>query len=142
MITMEIEITDKKNNPFFKRTEVQFVISHENQGTPSQAIIRNELAQELNAKKENIIINRINSRYGVQQTKGYAKIYNSRKEAESVERKHLLKRNKAEGKKEAKKEGKTEEAPAAEPTKEEVAKEGMPEEKPDKEKASEEKKEE
>lgn len=118
---MEIEITEKKNNPFFKRTEVHFIISHENQGTPNQAIIRNELASELNAKKENIIIESIDSSFGIQQTKGYAKVYSSRKEAESIERKHLLKRNRAQEKKpEKKEEEKTEEAPAEEPATEET----------------------
>ena len=101
---MEIEITEKKNNPFFKRTEVQFTITHENQKTPNQAIIRNELANSLNTKKENIIIDNIQSNYGIQQSKGYAKVYLSRKEAESIEQNYILKRNKAEGKKAEKKE--------------------------------------
>ena len=81
---MEIEITDKKNNPFLKRTEVKFIISHINQSTPNQAIIRNELAQSLNAKKEHIIIDHIESHFGIQKTRGYAKVYTSRKEAESL----------------------------------------------------------
>jgi ribosomal protein S24E len=96
---MEIEITDKKTNPFFKRTEVHFVIKHDNQGTPNQAIIRNELAESLNVKKDTIIIDTIHSSYGLQHTKGYAKVYSSRKEAESIEREHILIRNKiSEGK--------------------------------------------
>ena len=108
---MEIEITDKKNNPFLKRTEVQFIISHENQKTPNQVIIKNELANSLNTNKENIIIDHLRSNYGIQKTYGYAKIYSSRKEAETIEQKYILKRNKMVGKKAEKKEESTEETP-------------------------------
>jgi small subunit ribosomal protein S24e len=90
---MEIEIKEKTNNPFFKRTEVHFIIKHENQGTPNQAIIRNELAEVLNSKKELVIIDSIDSGFGIQQTRGYAKVYSSRKVAEQIENEHILKRN-------------------------------------------------
>ena len=91
---MEIEINNKKINPFFKRTEVHFTIKHENQGTPNKGIIRNELAEALNVKRESIIIDRIHSSFGLQHTKGYAKVYTSRKEADAIEHKHILNRNK------------------------------------------------
>ena len=132
---MEIEITEKKNNPFFKRTEVHFTVIHENQKTPKQAIIRNELENSMNTKKENIIIEEIQSNYGIQQSKGYAKVYSSRKEAEAIEQKYILKRNKMEGKKAEKKEEPAEEtppeeAPAAEEAPSEEAEAEPKEEKP------------
>jgi len=131
---MEIEINDKKNNPFFKRTEVHFTIKHENQGTPNQAIIRNELAETLNVKKETIIIDTINSSYGLQHTKGYAKVYTSRKDADKIEQKHILNRNKVSEGKSKKKEEKeepaetTEEAPSDESASEDESKEEASEE--------------
>jgi len=114
---MEIEIDSKKNNPLFDRTEVHFTIQHEGEKTPNREIIRSELAEKLNAKKENIIINDIQSSSGIQKSIGYAKIYSSVKKAEEMERKHILKRNKISGKKE-KKEGEKAET-AEEPPKEE-----------------------
>jgi small subunit ribosomal protein S24e len=92
---MEIEINEKKNNPLFKRTEVYFTVVHPNEATPNRAIIQSELADALNANKDHIIIDRIHSGFGVQKTKGYAKVYTSRTYAESIERKHQLERNKA-----------------------------------------------
>lgn len=140
---MEIEINDKKTNPFFKRTEVHFTIKHENQGTPNQSIIRNELAETMNVKKETIIIDKISSRYGRQYTKGYAKVYSSRKEAEKIEQKHILNRNKVSEGKSKKKEEKEEESesPKEETSSEEPATE-EPKEKTSEEPSSEEKKEE
>jgi len=128
---MEIEIDSKKNNPLLNRTEVHFTIQHEGEKTPNREIIRSELAEKLNAKKENIIINDIQSSSGIQKSIGYAKIYSSVKKAEEMERKHILKRNKISGKKE-KKEGekKPEEKPASaeEPPKEEKPSEEPPKE--------------
>ncbi len=121
---MEIEIDSKRNNPLLNRTEVHFTIQHEGEKTPNREIIRSELAEKLNAKKENIIINDIHSSSGIQKSTGYAKIYSVIKKAEELERKHILKRNKISGKKE-KKEGekKPEEKPVSteEPPKEETA---------------------
>jgi len=122
---MELEINEKKNNPLFKRTEVYFTITHENEKTTNRKIIQNQLAEALNAKKEAIIVERIDSSFGLQQTKGYAKIYSSQKDAEAIERKHQLKRNKISGKS-TKEETKTEEKIAEE------KKEKPAEEKPEK----------
>jgi len=105
---MEIEIDSKKNNPLFDRTEVHFTIQHEGEKTPNREIIRSELAEKLNAKKENIIINDIQSSSGIQKCIGYAKIYSSVKKAEEMERKYILKRNKISVKKEKKEREKTE----------------------------------
>ena len=119
---MEMEIDSKKNNPLLNRTEVHFTIQHEGEKTPNREIIRSELAEKLNAKKENIIINDIQSSSGIQKSIGYAKIYSSVKKAEEMERKYILKRNKISGKKEKKEvEKKPEEksATAEEPPKEE-----------------------
>lgn len=95
---MELEITEKKNNSLLKRTEVQFIAKHENEGTPNRKLIRSELADVLNTKPENIILDSITSSFGSYISKGYAKAYTSLKHAQDVERKFQLKRNKVEGK--------------------------------------------
>jgi small subunit ribosomal protein S24e len=105
---MELEINSKKNNPLFNRTEIRFTIIHKGEGTPNREIIRSELAEKLNAKKENIIINNINSSFGVQQSTGYAKVYSSPKKSEDLEKKYILKRNNIAGKQHKKKEEKKE----------------------------------
>jgi len=91
---MDIEITEKKNNPLFNRTEVLFTIHHKGEGTPNREIIRSEIADKLNVKKENIIINNITSSFGIQKSRGYAKIYSSPKNIENLERKYILNRDK------------------------------------------------
>jgi len=95
---MELEITEKKNNSLLKRTEVQFIAKHENEGTPNRKLIRSELADVLNTKPENIILDSITSSFGSYISKGYAKAYTSLKHAQDGERNVQLKRNKVEGK--------------------------------------------
>ena len=131
---MEIKIESKRNNPLLNRTEVHFIVMHEGEGTPNREIIRNELADKLNAKKENVIINTIRSGFGTQETTGYAKVYTSLKQSKGLERKHFLIRNKIITEETKKGEEKKEEKPAAP--------EGKPEETSEPQKEKEEKTEE
>jgi len=126
---MEIEIESKRNNPLLNRTEVYFTIKHANEKTPNREIIRSELADKLNAKKENIIVGTISSSFGVQETTGYAKVYTSLEKSKNIERKYMLKRNKI-GVKEEKKEKtekKSAETPADQPPVEEPKEESVSE---------------
>ena len=90
---MEIEIQSKTNNPLLDRTEVHFIIHHEGESTPKRELIRGELAEKLNVKKENIMINYMKSSFGTTDTLGYAKVYKSLKEVKAGEREYILIRN-------------------------------------------------
>ena len=104
---MEIEIESKRSNPLLNRTEVHFTIKHQGEKTPNRELIRTELAEKLNAKKENVIVNIINSGFGNQETTGYAKVYLSQKQSMDLEKDHILIRNKI-----IQKEGKDKKKPA------------------------------
>jgi len=120
---MEIEIVSKRNNPLLNRTEVSFIINHKNEKPPNRNIIKTELAEALNANKDNIIIDKIGTTFGLQQCKGYAKVYSSIKHTENIEKKYILKRNKIREKKN-KKDEKTDD-------KKERKEETIPEENPE-----------
>jgi small subunit ribosomal protein S24e len=108
---MEIEIQSKIDNLLLSRTEVRFVILHEGEGTPKRELVRSELAEKLNVKKENIMVNDMHSSFGTRKTIGYAKIYKSIEDAKKGEADPILKRNGLGTKKKAKKvEGKEGEA--------------------------------
>jgi small subunit ribosomal protein S24e len=91
---MEIEIDSKVNNTLLDRTEVYFTIRHKAEGTPNREIIRSELAEKLNVKKENVIVNIIKSSFGHNVISGYAKIYNSVEKSKEIEPDYILMRNK------------------------------------------------
>ncbi len=142
---MELQVVAKRENPLLKRVEVTFKAVHKAEPTPTRDAIRSELAKQLKAPKETVIVDRSVSSFGRYETRGYAKVYQSKEEALSVERSHILVRNKlkeaaAKEKKEGEKpaaaekaapkaEGKPE-APKAEPKAEHKA-EAKPEHKPE-----------
>jgi small subunit ribosomal protein S24e len=131
---MEIEIQSKKNNQLLNRTEVHFIIHHKGEGTPNREIIRSELADKLNVKKEKIMVDHMTSDFGIQNTVGYAKVYSSIEKAKDGERTHILQRNNVIAKEKPKKEEKKEEEiPAEKPEEKPEAGEEAPkdEEKPE-----------
>jgi len=110
---MEINIDNKRNNPLLKRTEIHFTIIHKGEKTPDRELVRTELAEKLNAKKENVVVNYINPSFGLSESIGYAKVYDSKNQMEDIEREYVLKRNTpgAAKKEKPKKEEKPEEKP-------------------------------
>jgi small subunit ribosomal protein S24e len=119
---MEIEIQSKLDNVLLGRTEVRFVILHEGEGTPKRELVRSELAEKLNAKKETIMVDAMHSSFGSRKTIGYAKVYKSIEDAKAREADPILKRNNLGTKKKAKKEASKPEAEKKETPKEKPAK--------------------
>jgi len=107
---MKIEITEKKENPLQKRTEVRFRVDHSGEATPTRKAVVDELSKILKAKKDTVVLNNLDTTYGRGISKGYAKSYESKEAALEFEREYLLKRNNI---------AKEEPAPAAEAPKEE-----------------------
>jgi len=90
---METELLSRKENPFFERIEVEFRTTHASEPTPTRDALREEIAKIAKAKKDLVIIDRMDSDFGRPETTGYAKIYKSKDKILSVERKHILIRN-------------------------------------------------
>ncbi len=91
---MELQVLTKKDNPHLKRVEVTFKAIHKAEPTPTRDALRAFLARELKATKDIVVIDSQASSFGRYETHGYAKVYKSKEEALSVERKHILVRNK------------------------------------------------
>jgi len=108
---MDIEISERKQNPLLGRWEVRFVVHHPNEKTPSRDQIREKLAGQMSGKKGNIVVDSMNSVFGKGTTKGYARVYDDPAVLAMNEPHYLLKRNKLEELKPKKE--KKEAAPAA-----------------------------
>ncbi|MFH1285879.1 MAG: 30S ribosomal protein S24e [Candidatus Micrarchaeota archaeon] len=103
---MDIKITEQRENPLLKRTDVKFVATFAN-ATPSRSEVGAELAKKLGVDIANIAINDMIQGFGEKKVKGYAKVYVDSKTKEATEHKYRLER----GIKKEKKEGE-EAAPA------------------------------
>lgn len=143
---MEIEVVEKVDNKLLNRTEVHFRVVHTGKKTTERELVKSDLAEMFKVKKEQVIVDHIKSKFGTQESIGYAKVYKTIDDAVKVEPDYLLKRNKAASKKAEKEEEaevKPEEKEAVQPETEETQ-EAKPEEKSEekKEQSAEEKKEE
>ena len=90
---MKMEINEKKENVILKRTEVRFTIDHKGESTPSKGAVVDELAKKLDAKRDAIVLNNIDTIYGSGLSKGYAKVYVTKEDAQAIEPEYILKRN-------------------------------------------------
>jgi small subunit ribosomal protein S24e len=103
---MDIKILEDKNNVLLNRRELDFTVKYEGP-TPSRSDIRNKLAAMLNAPFELLIIQKVDTEYGMQEARGYAKLYADEVRMKEIEHEYILKRNpapaeeKAEGEEEA-----------------------------------------
>ena len=124
---MDIEIVSKKENPLLDRTELEVVARHEGAPTPKREEVRELVAAALKVKKEAVVVDHINTRFGQGESRSYVKVYSSKQQAMAVEREPILQRNKLVVKEAPEK--KAVEPAAAEPaTEEPAAEEPAPEE--------------
>ncbi len=110
---MEIEILNKKENPLLGRMEIRFRVTHEGAPTPKREEVRQALGKALNAPKESVVVDQLDSEFGRGQSRGYAKVYTDQDLIKKVERPHILVRNKLAEKVKVAKEAKP--APAPKP---------------------------
>jgi small subunit ribosomal protein S24e len=97
---MEIEIVDETENPMLHRTDVRFELTHED-ATPSRLQVRDSLAATLDKGSDEVVIRKLDTKFGMRKTIGDAKVYESADDARDVEQDHMLERNKIEADTEA-----------------------------------------
>lgn len=90
---MDIEILNENENPMLHRTDVRFEVVHD-QETPGRLSVRDSLAARLNKDAEEVVIRKLDTKFGMRKTVGYAKVYDSADHAADVEQEHMLDRNK------------------------------------------------
>jgi len=90
---MDVDIIEEDENPMLHRTDIRFEITHE-EATPSRLSVRDSLAAKLNKDAEEVVIHKLDTKFGMRKTVGYAKVYDEPEAALEVEQQHMLERNK------------------------------------------------
>ena len=72
---MELQIVKNTDNKLVGRQELELQIIHTSSATPKRMEVRKEVAKQMKAKTELVIIDHLKNRYGRQETIGYAKVY-------------------------------------------------------------------
>ena len=89
---MEIAILEEEGNPMLHRTDVRFRVSHA-EATPDRLGVRDSLAARLGKDADEVVIRKLDTKFGMRTTLGEAKVYESAAHAEDVEQDHMLERN-------------------------------------------------
>ncbi|MFB6189595.1 MAG: 30S ribosomal protein S24e [Halapricum sp.] len=90
---MEVDIIHEEDNPMLHRTDVRFEVVHE-EATPSRLSVRDSLAAKLNKDSAEVVVHKLDTKFGMRKTVGYAKVYDTPEAALEVEQQHMLDRNK------------------------------------------------
>jgi small subunit ribosomal protein S24e len=90
---LKFQIENKKENKLLERTELIFSVEHSGESTPTRDAIRSTIANNMGVQKERVIVDQMETEYGIGLTKGYAKVYESQEGLTKSERYHLLVRN-------------------------------------------------
>ncbi|MHA1947794.1 MAG: 30S ribosomal protein S24e [Candidatus Hodarchaeales archaeon] len=87
---MEITITEEKENPLIGRKEIQAVLTHLGEVTPT----RSKIAAQLNTDLDKVVVQSIDGHFGEPKSRLTVHCYDNAETVLVYEPKHLLKRNK------------------------------------------------
>ena len=90
---MDIEITQEEENELLNRTEVRFSIVHDGE-TPARLAVRDSLAAKLGKGSDEVVVHKMDTKFGMNETLGHAKVYESPEDAREIEEEYMLERNK------------------------------------------------
>ncbi|ELZ03923.1 30S ribosomal protein S24e [Natrialba asiatica] len=90
---MDVDIISESENPMLHRTDVTFELTHED-ATPERLQVRDSLAAKLNKDADEVVIRKLETKFGMRKTVGEAKVYDTADHARDVEQEHMLERNK------------------------------------------------
>ncbi|MDY6775340.1 30S ribosomal protein S24e [Halorutilales archaeon Cl-col2-1] len=90
---MQIDITDEEENSLLDRKEIEFSIVHDEE-TPSRLAVRDSLTAKLGKSSDEVVVHSMKTKRGINETVGYAKVYDSAEAAREVEEEYMLERNK------------------------------------------------
>ena len=90
---MEIDVLEKHDNLLLERTEFRLLAKHPKTGTPKRKELKDALSEALDVKKGVLVIDTIDSEFGKEETRIYAKLYKDIEKARAVENEYILKRN-------------------------------------------------
>ena len=90
---MEITVISEEENPMLHRTDVRFRVSHA-EATPDRLAVRDSLAARLNKNADEVVVRQLDTKFGMRETVGEAKVYQGAGFAKDVEQDYQLSRNK------------------------------------------------
>ncbi len=89
---MKIEVVTDKENVLLNRQDIVFKVIPEGE-VCSRENVKNKLVALLDTEPEQLILDRMNMQYGMQQITGYARLYADAQDALAIEPDYMIARN-------------------------------------------------
>jgi small subunit ribosomal protein S24e len=89
---MELELKKERETPLLSRKRLTFDITFKGT-TPSRNDIREKIADKVKANKDLTIIRHVYTKYGAEQAKVIAHVYNKKEDLDRIEDKKTLKKH-------------------------------------------------
>jgi len=90
---MDFEILEDIENKLLERREIKALIHHEGVPVPKREEVLAKLAAHLNKEREQVVLIKLQAKYGIGQSIAHIHVYNDPKRAKAIEKEHLLKRS-------------------------------------------------
>jgi small subunit ribosomal protein S24e len=90
---MDIMEVEEEENPWFNRIELRVEIDHTGESTPARIAVRDSVAAKRNKDSYEVIVHKIEPKFGSCLAIGEIKIYDSVQAALEVENDYMLERN-------------------------------------------------
>ncbi len=89
---MDVQVLSSKKNPLLYREEFVVLISFD-AATPKREEIRQAIVQKLGCSPDLMVVERTQNTTGKRELKAFVRVYESKEKMESIEPKHVLRRN-------------------------------------------------
>ncbi len=89
----EVEIEHEEDNRLMNRRELRLKVGHEGEGTPSRKELTNEVAGLVDASKDNIVIDKVDTEYGMEESIVEVRVYDDKESLEKYEREYFKERD-------------------------------------------------
>jgi ribosomal protein S24E len=89
---MSLEVIEDRMNPLLNRREIEVVVIYES-GTPKREEVREWIAKRYDVERERVIVEKMESLFGVKKARARVHIYDSIEYAKKYERKNLLRKH-------------------------------------------------
>ncbi len=88
----EVEIEHEEKNDLLNRREMTVRVNHDGEATPTRGTMTDEIAKLANVSKQNIIVAKIETEFGKEESVVQARIYDDAESLDKYEREYFKER--------------------------------------------------
>ncbi|MBS3782546.1 MAG: hypothetical protein KGY68_08095 [Candidatus Thermoplasmatota archaeon] len=89
---VEVEIEHEEKNELMNRSEMTLKVDHKGEATPARDSVMDEVASIANASKSNVVIAKIDTKFGKEESTVTARVYDDEESLRKYEREYFKER--------------------------------------------------